>query len=481
MEISTGKNKMKHDSFVKIVATLGPSSSSYEMIKKLAVKGADVFRLNFSHGSPDEHRKTYDNIRKVEKEVGRPVGVIADLQGPKLRVGKFKDGEVTLEKGQNFRLDLNSIEGNEKGVCLPHPEIFAALKVGANLLLNDGRIRLQVESYGSDFAETRVIDGGVLSDRKGVNVPDVELPISALTEKDIKDLKFALEMGADWIALSFVQKPEDIQRAREIINGRAGIIAKLEKPNAIEYLEKIVMFSDAVMVARGDLGVECPPEIVPLLQKRIINFCRQAAKPVIVATQMLESMIYAPTPTRAEASDVATAVYDGADAVMLSAETASGKFPENAVSIMNRIINSVENDDMYQVFMDTSRPPPKNTDADAITAAACQVARSMPNTAAIVNYTMSGSTTLRTARRRPGLPILCLTPSEQVARKMALVWGVTSHIAKAIEDFPDIERKAVKHCLECNIAAKGQSVIITAGVPFGIAGTTNILRISTIQ
>ena len=471
---------MEHKRFVKIVATLGPASSSYEMIKSLAFKGANVFRLNFSHGSQEQHRETYQHIRNVEKEVGRPIGIIVDLQGPKLRIGKFEKGEVLLEKGQKFRLDLNSIVGDKNGVCLPHPEIFAALKLGANILLNDGRIRLEVESYGDDFAETKVVDGGVLSDRKGVNVPDVELPISALTEKDIKDLKMALEMGADWIALSFVQKPEDIQRAREIISGRAGIIAKLEKPKAIEYLEKIVMFSDAVMVARGDLGVECPPETVPLLQKKIINFCRQAAKPVIVATQMLESMINAPTPTRAEASDVATAVYDGADAVMLSAETASGSFPENAVSIMHKIISSVENDDMYQVFMDTSRPPPKNTESDAITSAACHVARTLPNTAAIVNYTMSGSTTLRTARRRPGLPILCLTPSENVARKMALVWGVTSHISKAIEDFPDIEEKAIRHCLNCKIAEKGQTIIITAGVPFGRAGTTNILRISTI-
>ncbi|HNG49202.1 MAG TPA: pyruvate kinase, partial [Plasticicumulans sp.] len=329
----------------KIVATLGPASSAPDTIRALFDAGADVFRLNFSHGSHEDHRARLERIRAIERETGRPVGVLADLQGPKLRVGTFAHGPVTLAEGAAFRLDLERDRPGDAGrVAMPHPEIFAALTEGAELLLDDGRLRLRVERCGPGYADTRVIAGGLLSERKGVNVPDVVLPLSALTAKDRADLDFALELGVDWIALSFVQRAADLDELRALVRGRAGLVAKLEKPAAIASLDAIVAASDALMVARGDLGVELPPEQVPAIQKRIVRACRRAGKPVIVATQMLESMVGAPVPTRAEASDVATAIYDGADAVMLSAESASGRFPLEAVAMMDRIIARTEAD-----------------------------------------------------------------------------------------------------------------------------------------
>lgn len=340
----------------KIVATLGPASSSPEMIRKLWQAGADVFRLNFSHGSHEDHRARLNTLRRLEQEGGRPIAILADLQGPKLRLGTFREGRVTLSAGQAFRLDLGPAPGDQGRAPLPHPEIFAALAPGKDLLLDDGKVRLRVERCGGDFAETTVVTGGELSDRKGVNVPAAVLPISPLTDKDRRDLAFALDIGVDWIALSFVQRPEDVAEAKRLAAGRARILSKLEKPSAIEHLAEIVELSDAVMVARGDLGVELPPEDVPSIQKRIIRACRHAGKPVVVATQMLESMISAPTPTRAEASDVATAVYDGADAVMLSAESAAGQYPVEAVAMMDRIICRVEQDAHYRQTINTDAP-----------------------------------------------------------------------------------------------------------------------------
>ncbi|MFM8679374.1 MAG: pyruvate kinase, partial [Alphaproteobacteria bacterium] len=347
----------------KIVATLGPASSDPATIRKLFEAGADVFRLNFSHGSHDDHRARHAALREAEREIGHPIGILMDLQGPKLRVGTFESGRATLATGAAFRLDLDAAPGTERRACLPHPEIFAALKDGADLLVDDGKLRLRVGRHGADFAECEVVTGGTISDRKGVNVPGVVLPISPLTEKDRRDLAFGLELGVDWVALSFVQRPEDIAEARRLVQGRAGVLAKLEKPSAIERLEEIVDLCDAAMVARGDLGVEMPPETVPGTQKRIVRLCRRAGKPVIVATQMLETMVSSPTPTRAEASDVAPAVYDGADAVMLSAETASGKYPVEAVTIMEKIIESVEHDPLYRPIMDAVHAEPEHTAA----------------------------------------------------------------------------------------------------------------------
>ncbi len=463
----------------KIVATLGPSSSTQSQIEALWEAGADVFRLNFSHGSHDDHRQRYEAVRAAERKLDHPIAVLMDLQGPKLRIGAFAAGPIRLEAGQRFRFDLDAAKGDAGRVQLPHPEIFAAITTGTDLLLDDGKLRLRVGACGPDFAECEVVAGGPLSDRKGVNVPGAVLPLSPLTEKDRRDLAYGLELGADWVALSFVQRPEDVAEAKRLVQGRAGVLAKLEKPAAIEKLDEIIELVDAVMVARGDLGVEMPPELVPGLQKRIVRACRRAGKPVIVATQMLESMISAPAPTRAEASDVATAVYDGADAVMLSAETASGQYPVEAVSIMEKIIESVEHDPLYRPIMDAAHAEPEHTAADAITAAARQVAATV-NAKAIVTYTTSGSTTLRASRERPTTPILCLTGRLDTARRLCLAWGVHPIVTADVRSFDEMVEKATGFARAAGFAGKGDRVVITAGVPFGTPGATNVLRIAWV-
>jgi pyruvate kinase len=470
---------MRRHRNAKIVATLGPASATEEMIRSLFLSGVDVFRLNFSHGTHDQHRERLQQIRNVEREVGRPIGVLADMQGPKLRVGTFAQGPVTLVAGAPFRLDLANQPGDATRAHLPHPEIFAALKPGANLLLDDGKLRLRVVRCGPDFAETEVVIGGILSERKGVNVPDVVLPLSALTEKDRRDLEFALELGVEWLALSFVQRPEDLDEARALARGRARIMTKLEKPSAVEHLEAIVEKSDAVMVARGDLGVELPAEKVPAIQRRIVRACRRQGKPVIVATQMLESMIGSPIPTRAEASDVATAIYHGADAVMLSAESAAGKYPLEAVRMMDRILAEVDSDPHYRELLDAARTRPQSTTADAICAAMNTIAGLLP-IAVIVTFTTSGSTSLRAARERPLPPILSMTPSLSTARSMSLVWGVHS------VQTPDVSTvsEMVEHACECALAEgyarAGDSILISAGMPFGTPGATNLLRVAAV-
>lgn len=471
---------MRHDRKAKIVATLGPASDDPGTIRALAEAGVSVFRLNFSHGTHADHRRRFTAIRKAEKAVGRSLGTVADLQGPKLRLGEFKDGAVTLEAGKPFRLDLSKRKGDATRAPLPHREVFAALKPKMDLLLDDGLIRLRVRKCGPDFANTLVITGGALSNHKGVNVPNVELPISPLTAKDREDLKAALKMGVDWIALSFVQRPGDIRKARKLIDGKAAVMTKLEKPAAIEYLDEIVRLSDGIMVARGDLGVELPPEDVPSVQRQIVRVCRRAGKPVVVATQMLLSMVGAPTPTRAEASDVASAVYEGADAVMLSTETAAGDYPVEAAKMMDRIIARVEQDTHYQAIIDAESAAPEATEADAITAAARQVARTI-SAAAIVTYTTSGSTTLRAARARPDVPILCLTTRPQTARQLTLAWGVHSTVSEEIRDFNNMVEKAERVAREEGIAKPGQKIVVTAGMPFGTPGMTNILRIATVK
>ncbi len=471
---------MRRFRHAKILATLGPASSSEEVIETLFLAGADVFRLNFSHGSQDDHRARLETIRALARRLKRPIGVLADLQGPKLRIGTFAEGKVALAAGQSFRLDLLDAPGTTERVRLPHPEIFEALVPGTHLLLDDGRVRLNVVHATADYAETEVVNDGVLSDRKGVNVPGVTLDISPLTKKDRADLAFALDLGVDWVALSFVQRPDDISEIRKLVDGQAGIVAKLEKPSALEHLDAIVELSDAVMVARGDLGVEIPPERVPMAQKRIVSTCRAAGKPVIVATQMLESMITAPAPTRAEASDVATAVYDGADAVMLSAETASGAYPVQAVEMMDRIIQAVESDPQYQGIVEASHRDPEATSADAISAAARQVAQTL-GAKAIATFTHSGSTTLRAARERPMVPILCLTPNLDVARRLSLAWGVHAVIDSGITSFTEAVQRASHVAIRDGFAEPGERLVVTAGVPFGRAGTTNSLRVAFVE
>jgi len=463
----------------KIVATLGPATSDLQTITELFDAGVDVFRLNFSHGSHEDHRRRYEIVREVERVSGRPIAVLADMQGPKLRVGTFAAGKVTLTPGAQFVLDRNPAAGNAERVCLPHPELFEVVKTGQSLLLDDGKLRLEVLDSDSESIRTRVTHGGVLSDRKGVNVPDAVLPIPALTPKDLVDLEFALSLGADWIALSFVQRPQDMIDARKRVGERAWLMAKLEKPAALEQLDEIVKVSDAIMVARGDLGVELPPERVPGVQKRIIRSCRDHGKPVVVATQMLESMISAPVPTRAEASDVATAIYDGADAVMLSAESASGNYPVPAVAIMNRIIGEAERDPLYRSLIDAHLELPLPTRGDAICAALRNVTQTI-GAAATITYTTSGFTSLRAARQRPLAPILSITPRLSTARRLSLVWGVHSTVSADIESIDEMVSAARGIAIREGMVHEGDQVAIAAGMPFGEAGTTNLLRITEI-
>ncbi|MBL8661821.1 MAG: pyruvate kinase [Alphaproteobacteria bacterium] len=464
----------------KIIATLGPASSTPDRIRALHAAGADLFRLNFSHGERAEHRARYEAVRRLEREIGRPIGILVDLQGPKIRVGKFAGGKVTLGEGKPLRLDLDPAPGDAARAPLPHPEVFQVLSPGQMVLLDDGRLRLRVESVSADRAETVVVTGGVLGERKGVNLPGAILPLSALTEKDLRDLDFALSLGADWIALSFVQRPDDVAELRKIVGNRAAIMSKIEKPQALARLDQIVDLSDAVMVARGDLGVELPPEDVPTLQKRIVRTGRRAGKPVVVATQMLDSMVRDPAPTRAEASDVANAVYDGADAVMLSAETASGAYPAEAVAMMARIIGRVEHDPAYRVIMDANHPPPQATAADAITLAAREVATTIA-AACIVTYTSSGSTALRASRERPAVPILCLTGRTQTARRMTLAWGVHCFFSHDVSTIDEMVAYAQESAKSNGIAKSGERIVITAGMPFGTPGATNMLRVAWVE
>ncbi len=471
---------MKRQRKAKIVATLGPSSSDFRTVRALFDAGADVFRLNFSHGTHDDHKARLEIIRRVESETGRPIAVLLDLQGPKLRIGALAHGPVVLQDGAAFRLDLDPAPGNETRAPLPHPEVFAALTVGPDLLIDDGTLRLRVLSCAPDFVDTQVIVGGTLSDRKGVNVPSVLLPISALTAKDRADLEFGLSLHVDWVALSFVQRPEDVHEVKAIVGGRAAVLAKLEKPAAIDSLDAIIEAADAIMVARGDLGVELPVEQVPRIQKRIVRACRAAGKPVVVATQMLESMIGSPVPTRAEASDVANAIYDGADAVMLSAESASGRYPREAVAMMDRLIAEVESDPSYRSTIDAAHTAPQAVVADAICLALRQTAGLLP-VATLVTYTRSGATSLRAARERPAVPVLSMTPELSTARRLALAWGVHSvHTAHQVADVPDMVVQARATAHREAFAQPGDVVVIASGMPFGVIGTTNFLHIAKV-
>lgn len=470
---------MRRERNARIIATLGPATSSAETIQALFEAGADVFRFNFSHGTHADHKARYDIVRDIERKLGRPIAILADLQGPKLRIGVFAGDKVTLQAGSEFVLDRDPAPGSEQRVCLPHPELFEAIEAGQSLLLDDGKLRLQVLDSDGTHIRTRVITGGPLSNRKGVNVPDAVLPIPVLTEKDRRDLDFALSLGVECVALSFVQRAEDLHEAREIIGDRALLMTKLEKPQAMDHLDEIVRLSDSVMVARGDLGVELPPEQVPSASKRILRACREQGKPSIVATQMLESMISAPTPTRAEASDVAGAIYDGADAVMLSAESASGSFPIEAVSMMNRIIREVEADPLYRTLLDAQNPAALPNSGDAICAALRDVAK-VVGAAATVTYTSSGYTSFRAARERPTAPILSVTPKLDTARRMAFVWGVHAKVVEDVHSVDDMVEVACRVALEEGFVKAGDKIVIAAGMPFGESGNTNLLRIATV-
>ena len=467
----------------KIVATLGPASSSKKVIKQLFDTGVDVFRLNFSHGSHDEHRARHQAIREIEQETGRPIGILMDIQGPKLRLGNFVKKGVWLSEGSQYRLDMDPTPGDETRAELPHPEIFAALKVGNELLINDGRVKLKVIDNDATHAITEVVVEGEVSSHKGVNVPDVILPISVITEKDRADIKYGLSLGVDWVAQSFVQQASDVAELRQLIGDQAFIMVKLEKPSALDNIDEILNLSDGAMVARGDLGVELPPEQVPVAQKEIIRRCRKVGKPVVIATHMLDSMVSVPVPTRAEASDVATAIYDGADAVMLSAESAAGNYPVESVQMMDNIIHAVEQDSLYMNILDAQRPRPDSTVADAI-CNALQSITGILSSSATVTYTTSGSTSLRAARERPGAPILSITPEVSTGRYLSMAWGVHAvvlDVANADADLLGVIHAAKEIAVKEQFACSGQAIIVAAGIPFGISGTTNSLHVATIE
>ena len=469
---------MKRDRNVKIVATLGPSSSTYDQIRALAEAGADVFRLNMSHGSHSEITERHAIIRKVEEDLGSPICILADLQGPKLRVGVFaKDEGEELEVGADFRLDLSDAPGDATRVQLPHREIFDALEPGARLLVNDGKIKLKVNECGADFANCTVLVGGTISNRKGVNVPDVVLPLAALSEKDRKDLEFVCELGVDWLALSFVQRPADVEEARTLAKGRAAVLSKIEKPAAVAAFNEILEVSDGIMVARGDLGVELPVQNVPPIQKRLVRRCREVGKPVIVATQMLESMIDSPMPTRAEVSDVATAIYEGTDAIMLSAESAAGSFPVEAVRTMDNVAREVEADPTYTQIIEASRKAFRTTVADGIVAAAREIAETT-DIAAICCFSQSGTTALLVARERPRVPIIALTNDAKTARRLCLSWGCNCVVTGPVDRFKHAVLAAVRAARSERIATPEDMVVVTAGVPFNTPGSTNILRVA---
>ncbi len=464
---------------IKIVATLGPASDTKEVIKELFLAGADVFRLNMSHGKHDDIRARHAMIREVEEEVGRPISILADLQGPKLRCGVFKNDSEELEDGQSFRFDLDDAPGDNTRVQLPHVEIFKALKTGSTLLVNDGKLRLKVTDCSDSHADTIVEVGGEISNRKGVNVPDVVLPVAALSEKDLKDLEFVCDLGIDWLALSFVQRGADIDQARELAKGRAAIIAKIEKPAAVNAFSEILDAADGVMVARGDLGVELPVQVLPPIQKRLVRQCRAVGKPVIVATQMMESMISSPVPTRAEVSDVAQAIYEGADAVMLSAESAAGEYPIEAVTTMNNVAEAVEEDSIFRQVIEASRSPAKARVSDAITVAAREVAETT-NVKAICCFTQSGTTAMLASRERPRVPIIALTPIIETARRLSLTWGLHCTAINQVNDFEGAVVEAARVAREDGFAMVNDRIVVTAGIPFNVPGTTNILQVVNV-
>jgi pyruvate kinase len=470
---------MRRQRRTKVVATLGPASSSRAVISRLFAAGADVFRINMSHTTHERMRELVVTIRAVEAECKRPIGILVDLQGPKLRLGSFKNDWAEIDSGQDFVLDHDLAPGDATRVNLPHPEIFAAIKPGDTLLIDDGKLRLTATQADAQRIVTRVKIGGKISSRKGVSLPDTVVPVAALTPKDLADLEAALDTGIDWVALSFIQRPEDIAEAKKITRGRAAVMAKIEKPQAVTRLNDILDVADALMVARGDLGVEMPLEKVPGVQKEMTRACRRAGKPVVVATQMLESMMNSPVPTRAEVSDVATAIFDGADAIMLSAESAAGQYPVEAVATMNRIAEEVENEAIYPPSLHVLHTEPQATGADAIAAAARQVAETL-DLAAIVCWTSSGATAMRVARERPKPPIVAISPMVAAGRKLSLIWGIHCVVAEDARDQDDMVERACQIAVRDGFAKAGQRVIVVAGVPLGTPGATNMMRVAFV-
>jgi len=470
---------MRRHRRAKIVATVGPACATPEMLKALFIAGVDTFRLNFSHGTHEDHARSHAALRALEQEMDRPIGILMDLQGPKIRVGTLRDGKIPLTTGQAIRFLPGGADGDVMSIPLPHPEIFAAILPGDRLLIDDGRIRVRVTGVQSDRIDALVETAGLLSNRKGVNVPGAVLDLSPLTAKDRADLAFGLDLGVDWVALSFVQKPADMLEARALVGDRAGLVAKIERPSALTHLDDIIRLSDAVMVARGDLGVEIPPEDVPGRQKEIVRACRLAVKPVIVATQMLDSMVAAPAPTRAEASDVATAIYDGADAVMLSAESASGTYPVESVEMMDRIIRATEQHKMYRSLVHAGQVEEEDTAPHAVAAAAAELAERI-EAPAIVAFTSSGTTAARIARKRPAVSVLAVTPDVRVSRRLCLLWGAHSLRAEDVASYEDMVQRAVDCALAEEFARPSELIVVVAGIPFGKAGTTNNLRVVQI-
>jgi pyruvate kinase len=471
---------MRRQRHAKIVATVGPASASPDKLRELFLAGVDTFRLNFSHGTHEDHARVHAAIRALEKEIGRPIGILQDLQGPKIRIGTLRDGALELTEGETIRFVLTGGEGDKSSIPLPHKEIFDAILPGQDLLIDDGRIRVTVTGLGSEHIEARVATAGRISNRKGVNLPGTVLEMSPLTAKDRADLAFGLELGVDWVALSFVQRPSDMLEARALVGDRAGLMAKIEKPAALERIDDIIRLSDAVMVARGDLGVEIPPEEVPGRQKELVRLCRLAVKPVVIATQMLDSMVNAPTPTRAEASDVATAIYDGADAVMLSAESASGRYPVEAVAMMDRIIRKTEKDKAYRAIVAALRADIEESPPHAVASAAADLAQAI-HAPCIVAYTLSGTTAYRIARPRPGIAILAVTPDENTARRLCLLWGAHSVRSEEISTYEEMVEHAETHARDEGLAQAPDCIVVVAGVPFGAAGTTNNLRVLQLR
>ncbi len=471
---------MKYIRKTKILATLGPASSEEDVIEKLHEAGADLFRINMSHASHDVMRMLVTRIRAVEKKCGTPIGILADIQGPKLRVGKFANTKEELEIGQTFTLDNDETPGDKTRVYLPHPEILEAVQPGHRLLIDDGRLQLKAEKCDGKSIVCTVVSGSNISDRKGVSLPDTLLGVGALTEKDRADLNAILEVDdIDWVALSFIQRPEDLVEVRKISRGRVALMSKIEKPQAVERIDEIIELSDAIMVARGDLGVEMPLEAVPGIQKQLNRACRRAGKPVVVATQMLESMINSPVPTRAEVSDVATAVFEGADAIMLSAESAAGEYPVEAVATMASVANRVEQDPNYPGIMAAQHPGAQPTAADAISLAMRQISDTL-DLKAIVCYTSTGTTGYRAARERPYVPILALSPVVQTARRLAVAWGVRCVVTEDASNLDDMVNRACRCVVEEGFGGPGDRIIISAGVPLGTPGATNTLRIAYI-
>lgn len=471
---------MRRHRRVKVLATLGPASADRATLAKLFEAGADIFRINMSHASHDAMRERIRMIRSLEAEFKRPIGILCDLQGPKLRVGQFADGVVELVKGATFTLDSDKTPGTVDRVELPHPEILRALRPGHNLLIDDGKVKLHVVEAETDRAVCTVDVPGKISNRKGVSLPDTEIQTSAMTGKDRSDLEAALNEGVDWIAVSFVQRPDDVAEVKKIARGRAFVLAKIEKPQAITRLNDIIEISDGIMVARGDLGVEMPLEKVPGLQKRMTRLARRMGKPVVVATQMLESMITSPVPTRAEVSDVATAVFEGADAVMLSAESASGQFPIEAVAMMNRIAEEIERDPLYATIIASQQTEHEmGSAADSIAYATRDIAETL-DLKAIAAWTSSGTSGLRIARERPRTPIIALTPNPDAARRLSIVWGVHATVIEDARDVDDMSSRACATCISEGFAQKGERIVVVAGVPFGSPGATNMVRIAYV-